>query len=446
MTNAPLILTLDCDMFSTNPRTPLHVLCYYFSGDDDFRSNHAFVQFPQRFRGINTHDIYAGDLKHFATALPPGFDGLLGPPHMGTCCFFSRRAFFGGPSDKAFVQPEIPQLFPGRLVDKPIHDPDVLDLAHHLAGCNYEAQTQWGRKIGFRYGTLVEDMYTGLQLHTEGWKSIWCYPETPFFLGDSPISFSDMLIQQSRWHIGLLDIFLSQHSPFSSSIKKLGLFMALGYSHYFLWIVWVLPITIYAFLPQLALLNAVSIFPKASDPWFLVYTFLFLGAYGQDMLEFLIIDNKTATFQRWWNDQRMWIVRGLSCSLFGAFHFLLKSLGISQQMGFSVTSKVVDEEQSKRYDRGMFEFGVASPIFVPMTMASLISLLSFLVGVWKIWSGNSDELLIQILLSGFGVMNSFPIYQAMLFRNDPGKLQPKTTLVAVFLSVALCSVASLLFH
>ncbi|CAN1138955.1 Cellulose synthase-like protein G1 [Linum perenne] len=182
----------------------------------------------------------------------------------------------------------------------------------------------------------------------------------------------------------------------------------------------------------------------ASDPWFLLYIFLFLGAYGQDLYEFLTIDNK-GTFLRWWNEQRMWIIRGLSCSLFGGFEFFLKSLGISQQMGFSLTSKVVDEEQSKRYDKGMFEFGVASPIFVPMTMAALISLVSFVVGIvggcrggW----GNVDGLLIQILVSGFGVANSFPIYEAMGFRNDPGKLQMKTGLVAVCLSIVLCSVAS----
>ncbi|CAN1299854.1 Cellulose synthase-like protein G3 [Linum perenne] len=442
MTNAPLILTLDCDMFSTNPRTPLHVLCYFFSGD--FRPNHAFVQFPQRFRGINSQDIYAGDLKHYISVMPYGLDGLVGPIHMGTCCFFSRRAFFGGPSDSDFVSPEIPELFPGRLVDRPIQDPEVLGLAHRVAGCEYEARTHWGTKMGFRYGTMVEDLYTGFNLHCEGWKSIWCYPESPFFLGDSPINFLGQLIQQTRWVIGLFQITLSKYSPLTYGIRKLGLLMGLGYCHFTCWIIWFVPITTYSFLPQLALLNGVSIFPKASDPWFLLYIFLFLGAYGQDLYEFLTIDNK-GTFLRWWNEQRMWIIRGLSCSLFGGFEFFLKSLGISQQMGFSLTSKVVDEEQSKRYDKGMFEFGVASPIFVPMTMAALISLVSFVVGIvggcrggW----GNVDGLLIQILVSGFGVANSFPIYEAMGFRNDPGKLQMKTGLVAVCLSIVLCSVAS----
>ncbi len=37
--------------------------------------------------------------------------------------------------------------------------------------------------------------------------------------------------------------------------------------------------------------------------------------------------------------------------------FFLKSLGISTQ-GFNVTSKVLDDEQSKRYKQGIFEFGV----------------------------------------------------------------------------------------
>ena len=40
--------------------------------------------------------------------------------------------------------------------------------------------------MGFRYGSLVEDIYTGYQLHCEGWKSIFCNPKRPAFLGHVP--------------------------------------------------------------------------------------------------------------------------------------------------------------------------------------------------------------------------------------------------------------------
>ncbi|CAI0441715.1 unnamed protein product [Linum tenue] len=444
MTNAPLVLTLDCDMFSTNPRTPLHVLCYYFSPPAAGRK-YGFVQFPQRFRGVNKHDIYAGDLHHYTMNMPFGFDGLLGPPFIGTGTFFSRRVFFGGPSESQFVAPEIPELFPDRAADRPINDPGVLDLAHRMAGCNYEAQTNWGSKMGFRYGSMVEDLYTGFHLHCEGWRSIFCYPEQPSFLGDSPISFADVLIQQSRWSVGAFELSMSKKSPLFMGIRKLGWLMGLGYCHFSFWPIWSLPITTYAFLPQLALLNGVSVFPKVSDPWFLLYTFLFLGSYLQDMLEFTTVSN--STFRRWWNEQRIWTVRGLSCFLFGGFDFVLKSLGVSTK-GFSLTSKVVDEEQRQRYEKGMFEFGVSSPIFLPMAMAALINLVSFGFGLGRVLTGgwwNVEGLVLQIVLSGFGVLNSVPIYEAMVVRRDPGKFPARGSFAAVVVSVVLCSLASVMF-
>ncbi|KAJ0048492.1 hypothetical protein Pint_14894 [Pistacia integerrima] len=48
MTNAPIVLTLDCDMYSNDPKTPLRVLCYVC--DSATRSDLSYVQFPQRFR------------------------------------------------------------------------------------------------------------------------------------------------------------------------------------------------------------------------------------------------------------------------------------------------------------------------------------------------------------------------------------------------------------
>ena len=65
---------------------------------------------------------------------------------------------------------------------------------------------------------------------------------------------------------------------------------------------------------------------------------------------------------------------------FGLVEFLLKSVGISS-FGFNVTSKVVEQEQSKRYQQGMFEFGVASPIFLPITTVAIINLVAFLSGI-----------------------------------------------------------------
>ena len=143
MTNAPILLTLDCDMYSNDPQTPRHVLCYF--SDTTISPKLGYVQFPQRFHGLNKNDIYACEYKRPCQINPIGMDGLAGPNYFGTGCFFSRQVFFGGPL--SFITPEIPELRPDHMVNMPIQTQSILALAHHVADCKYENQTYWGSKV-----------------------------------------------------------------------------------------------------------------------------------------------------------------------------------------------------------------------------------------------------------------------------------------------------------
>nr|XP_023881279.1 cellulose synthase-like protein G3 [Quercus suber]POF22915.1 cellulose synthase-like protein g3 [Quercus suber] len=436
MTNAPIILTLDCDMYSNDPQIPIRVLCYI--SDPKIQSTLGYIQFPQKFHGLNENDIYACEYKYLFIANPVGMDGLSGPNYVGSGCFFGRRALFGGPL--TMISPEIPELNPRHVVDKHIQSQPILELAHKVAGCNYGNSTSWGYKIGFKYGSLVEDYFTGYRLNGEGWKAIFCNPKRPAFLGDVPISLVDALNQCRRWAIGLLEVVFSKYNPMIFGTRNIGLLMGLAYAHYSFWPSWSIPTTIYAFIPQLALLNGVSIFPKVSEPWFYLYGFLFLGAYGQHLLEFVL---EGGTIQRWWNDQRMWMIRGLSCFLFGSLEYLLKHLGISTT-GFNLTSKVVDDEQSKRYEQGVFDFGVPSPMFVPLVMAAVINLAALVRGLTEAFMGRKlEELFVQVFIAGFVVVNSAPIYEAMVLRSDKGRMPTKTTSFSIFLALALYVLFSL---
>ncbi|KAJ6347278.1 hypothetical protein OIU76_003880 [Salix suchowensis] len=440
MTNAPIILTLDCDSLSNDPETPLRAMCYLC--DPATRPQLAYVQFPQIFRGINKSDIYNAEFKRLYQINVMGFDGLSGPNYLGTGCFFQRRAFYGSPSSLA--SPEIPELAPDYIVDKPVQSRSVLALAHQVASCNYESRSSnWGSKIGFRYGSLSEDYHTGFRMQCEGWKSIFCDPDRPAFLGDVPITLNDALNQQKRWSIGLLEVGFSKYSPATFGVKALGLSMGLAYAQSAFWAMWSIPITAYAFLPQLALLNKVYIFPKVSEPWFFLYAFLFLGAYGQDFLDFILAGGSV---QRWWSDQRFWIIRGLSSYVFGSVEFFLKFLGISA-FGFNVTSKVVDDEQSRRYGQGIFEFGADTPMFVTLTVAAIINLSSLALGLAEVFRGNSlDGLFVQMFISGFAVVNSWPIYEAIALRNDKGKMRLKTSIIATLLAGTLYAASCFIFR
>ena len=174
----------------------------------------------------------------------------------------------------------------------------------------------------------------------------------------------------------------------------------------------------------------------------MLYVFLFIGAYGQDFVDFVVAGG---TVQRWWNDQRMWLIRGLSCFFFGSIEYFLKSLGISSH-GFNVTSKVVDEEQSKRYEQGVFEFGVQSPMFVPLTMAALINLGAFVCGILMVLRGsNLEGLFVQMFIAGFGVLNCRPVYRGLLVRPDKGGIPTKTTMLSIFLVFGLVGASYFFF-
>lgn len=117
-------------------------------------------------------------------------------------------------------------------------------------------------QMGIKYGTLVEDIYTGYMMHCDGWNSIFCNPERPAFLGEVPINLEDALNQVKRWSFGHLEVLSCEYSPLTFGTKALGLLRANCYIHYVLWPIWCIPVTLYACVPQLSLLNNISIFPK----------------------------------------------------------------------------------------------------------------------------------------------------------------------------------------
>ncbi|KAF8087197.1 hypothetical protein N665_0595s0010 [Sinapis alba] len=430
MTNSPIILTLDCDMYSNNPTTPLHALCYL--SDPKIISSLGFVQFPQRFQGINRNDIYASELRRSFDINMVGYDGLTGPSYVGTGCFFNRRAFYGPPAK--LVRPELDELSPDRIVNTSLKAHDVLALAHDVAGCNYERNTNWGSKIGLRYGSLVEDYYTGFMLHCEGWRSVFCRPQRDAFYGESPKCLTDVVGQQMRWSIGLLEMAFSRYSPFTYGFKLLGMLMGLGYSYYVFWPFCSIPHAVYGTLPQLALIHGVSVFPKSSDPWFWLYIFLFLGAHLQDVSDFLL---EGGTYRKWWNDQRMWMIRGLSSFFFGIIEFILKTLNLSTSH-FNVTSKANDDnEQKNRYEQEIFDFGPSSSmLFLPVTTVAIVNLFAFVWGVYGLIAWGEVHVL-ELMLASFAVVNCLPIYEALMLRKDDARLPKRVCFLAAFLTLVL---------
>ncbi|GJX15149.1 cellulose synthase-like protein G3 [Tanacetum coccineum] len=405
LTNAPIVLTQDCDMYSNDPKTLQQMLCFY--ADPSIRHDLGYIQFPQRFHGINKADIYASEYKRLYVINPGGMDGLSGPCYVGSGCFFVRRVFFGSPSSPEL--PEACELWPDHVVKKSIRNQEVLDLAHEVASASYENKSTWGSTMGFRYGSLSEDFFTGLHQHCRGWKSLFFHPKRPAFLGDLPISLFDALNQNRRWCIGLLEVVFSKYNPLTFGSRFMGPLMGLAYAHNAFWPIWSIPIITYSFVPQLALINGVSVFPEVTNTRFLLYIFLFLVAYIQDCLDFMLAEE-----------------------------FSIKRLGITSK-GFHVTSKVVDTDLSKRYNNGVFEFGVPSPMFVPLATVGVVNFVAFAFGILKYLNGeNMNGLCGQMGLACFGVVNSWPIYEAMIWRNDKGRMPRVISVISTLLALTFC--------
>ncbi|KAH9322083.1 hypothetical protein KI387_016722, partial [Taxus chinensis] len=74
--------------------------------------------------------------------------------------------------------------------DNGCHKPSSPSLAIEdnlmVANCSYKANTTWGKEVGWRYVSTVEDVMTGLKVHSLGWHSIYHPPEQPAFIGCAP--------------------------------------------------------------------------------------------------------------------------------------------------------------------------------------------------------------------------------------------------------------------
>lgn len=63
ISNAPIILNVDCDMYANDPDAIKDALCFFL--DEKHGSNICYVQYPQQYHNVVKNDIYANE--NFAT-------------------------------------------------------------------------------------------------------------------------------------------------------------------------------------------------------------------------------------------------------------------------------------------------------------------------------------------------------------------------------------------
>ncbi|KAK3017672.1 hypothetical protein RJ639_003989 [Escallonia herrerae] len=104
MSNGPFILNLDCDHYIYNSQAVREGMCFMMDRGGD---RIGYVQFPQRFEGIDPSDRYANHNTVFFDVNMRALDGLQGPVYVGTGCLFRRVALYG------FDPPRSKEYHPG---------------------------------------------------------------------------------------------------------------------------------------------------------------------------------------------------------------------------------------------------------------------------------------------------------------------------------------------
>uniref|UniRef100_J3MLW4 Glycosyltransferase 2-like domain-containing protein n=1 Tax=Oryza brachyantha TaxID=4533 RepID=J3MLW4_ORYBR len=230
LSNAPFIINFDCDHYVNNSQAFRAPMCFMLDrrggGDDG-----AFVQFPQRFDGVDPTDRYANHNRVFFDGTKLSLNGLQGPSYLGTGTMFRRAALYGVEpprwgsaasqikamdsasklgSSTSFVS----TMLDGADQERSITPPAVLDesVAGDLAAvtaCGYDDGTSWGRDVGWVYNIATEDVATGFRMHRQGWRSVYTSMEPAAFRGTAPINLTERLYQILRWSGGSLEMFFS---------------------------------------------------------------------------------------------------------------------------------------------------------------------------------------------------------------------------------------------
>ncbi|XP_030971445.1 cellulose synthase-like protein E6 isoform X3 [Quercus lobata] len=258
ISNSPIILNVDCDMYSNNSKSVRDALCFFM--DEEKGNEVGFIQFPQAFENITKNDVYSSSLNVIMELELPGFDGNGGPCYIGTGCFHRREILSGKKYKKNYKADW--KRWSNRSAEE---STSVLEeTSKVLASFSYEENTQWGKEIGLKYNCAVEDVLTGLTIQCRGWRSIYFNPERKGFLGVAPTTLLQSLVQHKRWSEGDFYIFASRNCPFVLGYKKIPLKLQLSYCIYLLWAPTSLTTLYYATVPSLCLLRGISLFPQ---PW-----------------------------------------------------------------------------------------------------------------------------------------------------------------------------------
>ncbi|KAJ4813677.1 Cellulose synthase [Rhynchospora pubera] len=492
LTNAPFMLNLDCDHYINNSKAVREAMCFLM--DPQVGRKVCYVQFPQRFDGIDTHDRYANRNTVFFDINMKGLDGIQGPVYVGTGCVFRRQALYGykppkGPKRPKMVTCDCCPCFgrrkkskhskdglPQSVVDGGLENDDkemlmsqmnfekrfgqsaafvtstlmedggvppssspaaLLKEAIHVISCGYEDKTEWGLELGWIYGSITEDILTGFKMHCRGWRSIYCMPKRPAFKGSAPINLSDRLNQVLRWALGSVEIFFSRHSPVWYGYKEgqLRWLERFAYVNTTIYPFTALPLLAYCTLLAVCLLTGKFIMPTISTFASLFFIALFISIFATGILE---MRWSGVSIEEWWRNEQFWVIGGVSAHLFAVIQGLLKVLaGIDTN--FTVTSKATGDEDDEFAELYAFKW---TTLLIPPTTLLIINIIGVVAGISDAINNGYQSwgpLFGKLFFAFWVIVHLYPFLKGLMGR------QNRTPTIVVIWSILLASIFSLLW-
>ncbi|KAG5612569.1 hypothetical protein H5410_023850 [Solanum commersonii] len=506
LTNAPYLLNLDCDHYINNSKAIREAMCFMM--DPMLGKTVCYVQFPQRFDGIDRNDRYANRNTVFFDINMKGLDGIQGPIYVGTGCVFRRQALYGLDAPKKKNAPsricscwlkwcccqsccsgkKKKNKKPKTEVKSLLNDEDSLALtvsqevtqagenralisdhkletkfgqspvfivstllenggtlksastasllkeSIYVISCCYEDETEWGKEIGWIYGSVTEDILTGFKMHCHGWRSIYCMPKRAAFKGSAPINLSDRLHQVLRWALGSIEIFFSRHCPLWYGYGRgLNWLERFSYINATIYPFTSIPLVAYCTLPAVCLLTGNFIAPKLDNIASLWFLLLFISIFATSILE---MRWSGVAIDEWWRNEQFWVIGGVSAHLFAVFQGLLKVLA-GVETNFTVTSKSGDDEEYAE----LYAFKWTT-LLIPPTTLLVINIIGVVAGIsnainngYESWGPLFGKLFFAIWV----ILHLYPFLKGLVGRNN------RTPTIIIVWSILLASIFSLLW-
>ncbi|TMW87300.1 hypothetical protein EJD97_020133 [Solanum chilense] len=510
ISNAPYLLNVDCDHYINNSKALRESMCFMM--DPTSGKKICYVQFPQRFDGIDRHDRYSNRNVVFFDINMKGLDGIQGPIYVGTGCVFRRQALYGydAPkkakppgktcncwpnwccfcckarkkhkkgkttkdkkkikgkdastqvhalenieegiegidSEKASIMPQIklekkfgqsPVFVASTLLEDGGVPPgassaSLLKEAIHVISCGYEDKTEWGKEVGWIYGSVTEDILTGFKMHCHGWRSVYCIPKRPAFKGSAPINLSDRLHQVLRWALGSVEIFFSRHCPiwygYGCGLKPLERF---SYINSIVYPLTALPLIAYCTLPAICLLTGKFIVPELTNYASLVFMALFISIAATTILE---IRWGGVSLEDMWRNEQFWVIGGVSSHFFALLQGLFKVLA-GVNTSFTVTSKAADDGEFSE----LYVFKWTSLLIPPLTLL-IMNIIGVVVGVSDAINNGYESwgpLFGKLFFALWVIVHLYPFLKGMMGR------QSNVPTIIIVWSILLASILSLLW-